>query len=152
MLYKGVALVIGLAALLAACGENGPSRKSERSAKSKVDVAELKKRISLPKDPEEAMRAIEETLSKSIVIRGRTLIVTDAVTPNMESYYLPVGTQWTISCGIGLYVYFGNGVRGSDAGNTVAQVSLGLAPIQKNVCDIVGPRVNEKIEALLAQK
>jgi hypothetical protein len=142
MIRLAVALVLCLA--LVACDD---SEHTEKSAATKIMDADA----LLLKDVERAGPELERRLMENIQVQDGLLMVRDPVFGEVgQLYVLPVNSPWTLSCGIGLSVIFGNSVSG-DSTSLSNDIELHLVRVRvdKKDCNVLGLRLGKRLKATL---
>lgn len=93
---------------------------------------------------------IATELSRYIVPRGPVVLIHDPVIPDLQTFVLPRGSSWEISCGIGLSVSFGSSISGggNDIGNDV-ELQLDNAMLTKTDCEKIGIKLGVALAAMV---
>jgi hypothetical protein len=147
---RQVIIAIMFCGLLGACDQ-----KNSNEEVSKKAALAAKGEATLMSDPERAAPELENRLAQNVRVDGGLVLVHT----EMGLSVLPVSTPWTVQCGVGMTVTFGNSVTSSldraeeskdveySTGNDVRLI-LTATPIFKE-CDILAPRVGKRLLAIL---
>ena len=106
-------------------------------------------------DPERSGPELESRLTQNVTVDGGLVLVRT----EMGLSVLPVSTPWTVQCGAGMTVTFGNSITSSidrDEDDKAAEYNMSndvkliltVMPIQ---CDVLAPRIGKRLLAILGQ-
>jgi hypothetical protein len=129
--------VILLFGLLGACDE----RRSDTSAPDPD--------TELMKDIGQSAPELERRLLSSVSVQDGLIVI--HATSLDDTYVLPAGSPWLITCGRGgIWVTFGSAVSGdsSSVGND-AQIELTGASVNQGDCAVLGPSLGRRIRAMV---
>jgi hypothetical protein len=108
-------------------------------------------------DPERSGPELESRLTQNVTVDGGLVLVHT----EMGLSVLPVTTPWTVQCGDGMTVTFGNSITSSidrdedDKAveyNTSNDVRLILTAMSIfNQCNVLAPRIGKRLLAILGQ-
>lgn len=93
---------------------------------------------------------IARELSRYIVPRGAMILVRDPLMPGLQTYILPRGSAWQISCGLGLSVTLGSAVSGAaeNVGNDI-ELRLDTAMLDNSDCEKIGLKLGAALTAMV---
>lgn len=137
-------LVLGL---LAGC-DNGEDRKPKNLLQEQTDTDKEIAKNGLPAIEGELMRRLNAAIRSADGI----VYVTETGFGDLESYVLPTGAPWMLSCGYsGVMVTLGASVTGdgSSVGNDL-QLVLFYNPLEKASCADIAHLLGQRLKALFA--
>jgi len=154
-------LIFGVCALLVVgCNDNKAEKARKHAAAERAHHDAAEQQIFA--DPERALVELKRRLRKTIKFKNSVILVDSpfgmgtllgSATSFLNLYVIPPDTPWTVSCGLGMTVTFGNVISGDTGGVTNdVQVALTLASLDKTQCETLGPAVGKEIQAILAGK
>lgn len=98
-------------------------------------------------DPERAGPELERRLQANVSAADGLVFVNRF---NLDLFILPTTTPWVIHCGPGLSITFGSSVTGSEGEENDVVVDLTMGQIDQKNCPIIGRRVGNRLQAILA--
>lgn len=132
-----------LSLVLAGVGFLGYTLLSLRYERPKISKnAPTTQRVT---DPEAVLPIILTQLDQKIRVERGLILVTNGT--GVNTYLLPVSSQWLVQCGAGVSIQLGAAANGSKgfAGNEV-NVELFNGLIDKSACAMIAPRVAAKLQ------
>ena len=96
-------------------------------------------------DPEAVLPSILTELDQKIHVEGGFILVTEEA--GVNTYLLPVSSQWLVRCGAGVSIQLGTAAAASKgtAGSEV-NVELFNGLIDKSACAVIAPRVAARLQ------